>query len=278
MDQPMVLFSEVASRYKALFFDASGVLKTAERLYDGVPGLLADLRERRVNAYLLSNDASKCVPKIAGKYADPHHGVLIPEHRVVTSGLVASHYLKKHHVGQRVAWLGPEACTPYITDAGCIPVCFADTKSHDDFDVFALMDNGGFDWRREVNRAVNFLRARPEVPLLAPNPDLVYPVPEGGVNVASGALARMLEAVLDRPFRFFGKPAREMFVFALDLARQEIPGLKPEECIVFEDAESGVEAALAAGMVCIGVGPTERLGAANRCVTDYSTLEPCQLV
>jgi beta-phosphoglucomutase len=50
-------------------------------------------------------------------------------------------------------------------------------------------------------------------------------------------------------------------------------GLKPEECVVFEDAESGVEAALRAGMICVGVGPETRLPAANRCFTDYSTLK-----
>ena len=50
-------------------------------------------------------------------------------------------------------------------------------------------------------------------------------------------------------------------------------GLKPEECLVFEDAESGVEAALAAGMPCIGVGPEDRLAEADHCMTDYSTFE-----
>jgi len=86
-------------------------------------------------------------------------------------------------------------------------------------------------------------------------------------------LSRYFEAVVDGNDIRKPKPDPEIF-----LKGAERLGLKPEECIVFEDAESGVEAALAAGMVCIGVGPTERLGAANRCVTDYSTLEPCQLV
>ncbi|NOU36322.1 MAG: beta-phosphoglucomutase [Kiritimatiellaceae bacterium] len=55
-------------------------------------------------------------------------------------------------------------------------------------------------------------------------------------------------------------------------------GLSPEECVVFEDAESGVAAALAAGMKCVGVGPQERLGAANLCLTDYSSFDVAVLV
>jgi kojibiose phosphorylase len=40
-------------------------------------------------------------------------------------------------------------------------------------------------------------------------------------------------------------------------------GLAPEQCVVVEDAESGVEAALAAGMWAVGLGPDERVGAAH---------------
>lgn len=54
------------------------------------------------------------------------------------------------------------------------------------------------------------------------------------------------------------KPAPDLFLFA---ARQL--GLPPEACVVVEDAEAGVEAALAAGMRCIGLGPPERVGKAT---------------
>ncbi|HAX87468.1 MAG TPA: beta-phosphoglucomutase, partial [Cyanobacteria bacterium UBA11370] len=54
------------------------------------------------------------------------------------------------------------------------------------------------------------------------------------------------------------KPAPDLFLHA---AAQL--GLAPEHCVVVEDAGSGVEAALAAGMWAVGLGPFERVGAAH---------------
>jgi len=54
------------------------------------------------------------------------------------------------------------------------------------------------------------------------------------------------------------KPAPDLFLHA---AAQL--GLAPEYCVVVEDAASGVEAALAAGMLAVGLGPVERVGAAH---------------
>ncbi len=54
------------------------------------------------------------------------------------------------------------------------------------------------------------------------------------------------------------KPAPDVFVYAA-----EELGLCERECLVFEDAESGVEAALAAGMWVVGLGPAERVGQAH---------------
>ncbi|MDJ0706088.1 MAG: beta-phosphoglucomutase [Leptolyngbyaceae cyanobacterium MO_188.B28] len=54
------------------------------------------------------------------------------------------------------------------------------------------------------------------------------------------------------------KPAPDVFLHAAGLL-----GLEPSQCAVVEDAGAGVEAALAAGMWAIGLGPAERVGAAH---------------
>ncbi|HRU38934.1 MAG TPA: beta-phosphoglucomutase family hydrolase [Candidatus Goldiibacteriota bacterium] len=45
-----------------------------------------------------------------------------------------------------------------------------------------------------------------------------------------------------------GKPYPDIFIKA---ARKL--GLKPSECVVFEDAQTGIQAAIAAGMKCVGI-------------------------
>lgn len=50
-------------------------------------------------------------------------------------------------------------------------------------------------------------------------------------------------------------------------------GMTADQCVVFEDAESGVDAAHAAGMKCIGVGPADRLPNAKECITDYAQID-----
>ena len=58
---------------------------------------------------------------------------------------------------------------------------------------------------------------------------------------------------VDRP-----KPAPDLFLATADALEVE-----PTECAVIEDAEAGVQAALAAGMLAIGIGPAERVGGAH---------------
>ncbi len=50
------------------------------------------------------------------------------------------------------------------------------------------------------------------------------------------------------------KPAPDLFLYAA-----EKMGVSPEKCVVVEDAEAGIEAALKAGMYVVGIGPPERV-------------------
>ena len=68
----------------------------------------------------------------------------------------------------------------------------------------------------------------------------------------------MFDAVADGNNISKAKPDPEVFLKAADMV-----GIKPEECVVFEDAVAGVQAALNAGMMCIGIGSPEVLTKAH---------------
>lgn len=71
-------------------------------------------------------------------------------------------------------------------------------------------------------------------------------------------IEKEFEIVVDGKMVVHSKPDPEIFL----LAAKNL-GVEPHFCVVFEDAEAGVEAALRAGMKCVGVGSAEQLGKAN---------------
>jgi beta-phosphoglucomutase len=71
-------------------------------------------------------------------------------------------------------------------------------------------------------------------------------------------LTDRFDAIADGTTVERAKPAPDLF-----LAAAELLDVEPAACIVIEDAASGVDAALAAGMLAVGVGPTDRVGHAH---------------
>ncbi|MCX8024177.1 MAG: beta-phosphoglucomutase [Thermanaerothrix sp.] len=67
-----------------------------------------------------------------------------------------------------------------------------------------------------------------------------------------------VDALVDGTMVERSKPAPDLFLKAAELL-----GEPPDTCAVVEDAEAGVEAARAAGMRVIGIGPYERVGKAD---------------
>ena len=74
-------------------------------------------------------------------------------------------------------------------------------------------------------------------------------------------IAKEFDAMVDGSMITHTKPHPEIFLLAASKL-----GLSPADCVVFEDAEAGVEAAIAAGMKCVGVGAEAQLGKANRVI------------
>jgi beta-phosphoglucomutase len=80
------------------------------------------------------------------------------------------------------------------------------------------------------------------------------------------------DAIVDGTMVTHSKPDPEIFL----LAAQKL-GLDPSECLVFEDAEAGVEAAIAAGMKCVGIGPASQLNKANKVLDKTGEFEVAML-
>lgn len=81
------------------------------------------------------------------------------------------------------------------------------------------------------------------------------------------------DAIIDGTKTASAKPDPEVFL----LGAQEL-GVAPSHCIVFEDAEAGIEAAVRAGMRSIGVGSQETLGQANHVVQSLDELSAAKLL
>nr|WP_256760333.1 beta-phosphoglucomutase [Cohnella sp. WQ 127256] len=80
-------------------------------------------------------------------------------------------------------------------------------------------------------------------------------------------IADLFDAIIDGTKVSKAKPDPEVF----EAGCREL-GLKPSECVVFEDAEAGIKAAIAAGVYVIGIGNPAILSEANRVVGGLNDL------
>jgi beta-phosphoglucomutase len=107
--------------------------------------------------------------------------------------------------------------------------------------------------------------------LLPGSVDLLKQLRRAGIKVCIASASKNAPLVIDRlklrPYIDIlvdgsnvtrSKPAPDLFLYAADKV-----GVHPEECVVVEDAAAGIEAAIAAGMHSLGIGPSERVGNAD---------------
>lgn len=85
-------------------------------------------------------------------------------------------------------------------------------------------------------------------------------------------LRDMFDVIVDGNKISKAKPDPEVF-----LKGAEEMGLPPSSCVVFEDAQAGIEAAIAGGMKCVGVGSPELLGRADMVIPDLRNITIKQL-
>jgi len=124
---------------------------------------------------------------------------------------------------------------------------------------------------RKNNYYLQFIREVSPKDLLPGARELLEEIHKAGLKSALGSasknapdvirrlgIASLLDAISDGSSVERQKPAPDLFLHA---ARQL--NLKPEECVVFEDAAAGIQAGRAGGFHTVGLGPRERVGDAD---------------
>jgi beta-phosphoglucomutase len=80
-------------------------------------------------------------------------------------------------------------------------------------------------------------------------------------------LEHFFDAVVDGSMVAAAKPDPQVFLLGAELT-----STRPAECVVFEDAEAGIEAAARAGMRSVGVGESETLARATVRIAGFEGL------
>lgn len=227
-------FRELADNYSVIFFDAYGVLKNFEGVIDGVVDVLADLKQEGKELFVVTNDSSRSPKKMSQLYVHPELGELFPEDRIISSGMLARDFLRAKVRRGNVAYLGKPDSAYYIKSAGLNALPINECTSDAEIGAIALLDDEGFNWQSDINRAINLLRQR-TIPVVVANADKVYPVHGNDVAIAVGGIADLMESALERRFVRFGKPDAYMFSYSFSRAMAIAPGIRRKDVLMVGD-------------------------------------------
>ena len=228
-------FRSVVKNYKAVFFDAFGVLKNHKGLIPGIEKTFEYLDGKGIKYYLLTNDSSRSPEALARWYQD--RGIMqVTTDKILSSGMLAMEFFKaKVSNGNAVAYLGTENSAHYIQTAGLQTVAVKDIDMNniDHIESFAFLDDEGFNWNEDINKTINLLRKK-NMTVVVANTDINYPVSKNDISVAVGSLADMVENIVGKNFIRFGKPDAQMFLLAYERALKDI-NVKRSEILMVGD-------------------------------------------
>ncbi|MGZ8218223.1 HAD-IIA family hydrolase [Methylomagnum sp.] len=221
---PTTTIDHLIARYDALLLDAYGVLVHKDGPLPGALALIDALRRAGKPYYMVSNTAAQLPERASERYR--FFGLDFAPEQILTAGLLIAPYFAAHGlVGKRCAVLGPPESFRYVELAGAKAV-----EAFDDFDALLIGDQVGFPFLDGVDTAltqiIRKLDRGLDVPLILPNPDLIFPK-ANGFGITSGSVALIIEAALrqrypHRPeigFVPLGKPQPGLFELAIRRAR-----------------------------------------------------------
>jgi beta-phosphoglucomutase len=124
---------------------------------------------------------------------------------------------------------------------------------------------------RKNDRYVEYITKMEPNEILPGAKEFLMELRQNGIKTALGSASKnamtilerleltpLFDAIIDGNKATKAKPHPQVFLMGAQAV-----GCTPNQSVVFEDAEAGIEAAIAAGMRCVGIGSPAQLGKAN---------------
>ena len=262
-----ITIEKLIANYSVLLLDAYGVLVHSSGALPGAARLIDSLNLHKKPYYIVTNDAAK-LPATSSKLFQSF-GLAIAPDRIITSGSLLVDYFAGNQLKDApCAVLGPADSARYVELAGGKVVA-----ARDPFEVLVIGDESGYPFLETVDTVLSGLFKKfdsgADIHLVLPNPDLIYPKGDQGFGIASGSIALILEAALQRryparpalKFARLGKPHAAIFREALERSGTRdmvMLGDQPET-----DIRGAVEFGLDAVLVGTGIANV-KLKAVNK--------------
>ncbi len=138
---------------------------------------------------------------------------------------------------------------------------------------------------RKNNWYVDYISKMTPGEILPGSLTFIREIRNAGIRVAIGSaskntpmilervgISNLFDAVADGNIVKKAKPDPEVFLKAAGMVQA-----KPGQCVVFEDAVAGIQAALNAGMMCVGIGSPEILKEAHFVVSGLNEMNLMKL-
>jgi HAD superfamily hydrolase (TIGR01450 family) len=228
-------FFDIAKDFKVIMLDSYGVVKNHKGLIHGVEKTINWIKSEEKSFKLLTNDASRSQEQQQQSLAKL--GLTnIELGEIITSGMMAKHFLEHKITDGHIAYLGTENSAEYILQSGLqhIPVRDVDLDNLESISAFVFLDDEGFDWNTDIDKTVNILRKK-TMPVILANSDKFYPVSKNDVAIATGGIAKLVESMLHRKFIHFGKPDSQMFMYAFKQLTEEIGAIDKKDILMVGD-------------------------------------------
>ena len=222
---------------RAFVFDIDGVLKTtlkgalphAQDTLDGLsqkgipyrlmtnfPFLDQEAMEKRMNTWGLKVD-----PMLIYGAAHPLNG-----------------YLERNPLRSNNVWsIGLEDPAPFLNQYGLKVANHLEAK---ELGAMVLFDDDYWWDTEKISLVFNLLLADPKLPLIIPNPDLLFPERPGHFMLTSGSIGQLLQNLCEAKGRhlspiYLGKPHLPLFRMTQEALAIDLPNLKPEQIAMVGD-------------------------------------------